>query len=444
MRFGFHKIDITPRLGVELCGFGPFLNRGAIAVRDRLWARAMAVEHDGRQAVVVSCDLAGICQETTDSARLLVHGATGLPPAAMLVSCTHTHSGPNTSELRIGWGEYDPPYMELLPQRLAAAAIGAIERLTEGRLLYAETPCEGIGLNREYDSNAPPLDEVLRETWRPAKPELTDTTCHVVAVEGDGGLLGFLSCFGCHPVCCCADTRFIHGDFVGVATNLLEHEHPGSVGLFLQGAEGDVNSCVVHKPAEEALPALDVITARYANAVRHGMQHAKPLEMDALRYVTARICFSRARWSEENLRDRLAADEEILHTPDATDEDYDFRMAAVRAVSLRRILRQIENGEALNRPVEVQAIRIGPLAFLASPFETFQAIKNEVRKRARSRIPLVLSLCNDYRGYAPDRVAFDRSDYVADLVPLICGHLPFDRLHEELPAQLLAIEAQLY
>ena len=33
MKFGFSKVDITPRVGVELCGFGPFLNRRAVAVR---------------------------------------------------------------------------------------------------------------------------------------------------------------------------------------------------------------------------------------------------------------------------------------------------------------------------------------------------------------------------------------------------------------------------
>ena len=97
----------------------------------------------------------------------------------------------------------------------------------------AEAPCEGIGLNREYDHDAP-LEEALRDQWRPARPELTDTTCRVLRVQAGGKLLGFASYFGCHPVVCCQETRYIHGDYCGVATNMLEREHPGSVGLFLQ------------------------------------------------------------------------------------------------------------------------------------------------------------------------------------------------------------------
>ena len=59
MRVGFAKNDITPRVGVELCGFGPFLCRKSIGIRDRLWARAMAIELDGKRMVLVTCDLAG-------------------------------------------------------------------------------------------------------------------------------------------------------------------------------------------------------------------------------------------------------------------------------------------------------------------------------------------------------------------------------------------------
>ena len=63
------------------------------------------------------------------------------------------------------------------------AAIEAIGNLRDATLGHAEVPCEGIGLNRECDRDAQPLEEVLSETWRPARPELTDTTCHVVAAR---------------------------------------------------------------------------------------------------------------------------------------------------------------------------------------------------------------------------------------------------------------------
>jgi len=443
MHIGFAKVDITPRVGVELCGFGPFLNRRSIAVRDRLWARAMAVEHDGTRAVVVSCDLVSVDLADTRRARALVREATGLPDEALMVSCSHTHSGPNTCPDRIGWGRLDEPYMELLAGRIARAAIEALGRLAPAALHHAQVPCEGIGVNREYDRDAPPLDECLREDWRPARPELTDTTCHVLRAEADGRTIGFASYFGCHPVCCCAETRYIHGDYAGVATNLLEREHPGSVGLFLQGAQGDVNTCCVHKPEAESLLALDVLASRYARAVRMGLAEARPLEVDVVRCAVREPTFRRRPWSQDDVRQLLAAEEAVLTAPDASDADGAVRLATVRALGLRRILDALDRGESLETPTQLQGIRIGPVALLAAGFEMFQAIKNEVRDGAAAPIPLVCGLANDIQGYAPDRTARERGGYAADFVPLMHGFVPYAKLDEELPRELLALDATL-
>ncbi len=443
MRFGFAKTDITPRVGVELSGFGAFINRHSIAVRDRLWSRAMAVEQDGKTLILSGNDLVGITAPATGRVRELVGSATGVEADAVMVHCTHTHSGPATAGYH-GWGEPDPPYLELLPDRIAAACIEAVDSLQEATLSHAEVPCEGIGLNREYDKDAPPLDDVLCDDWRPAKPELTDTTCHVMTVRGGDRLIGFLSYFGCHPVVCCAQTRYIHGDYAGVATNMLEREHPGSVGLFLQGAQGDVNSCVVHKAEQESLLALDVIAARYARSVREGMRCAQPIEADALAWTLQQVTFSRKALGIDYFREKLAEQEAIMHAPGASDASREVRLAMVYALAYRRLIAATQAGESLEPPTELQGLRVGPIAFLASPFETFQAIKNDVRQGARSPIALVMGITNDTLGYAPDRTAAERGGYAADTVPLILGTLPFAGIHDELVKGLLVVEEELY
>ncbi|MFW6189566.1 MAG: neutral/alkaline non-lysosomal ceramidase N-terminal domain-containing protein [Planctomycetota bacterium] len=443
MRIGFAKRDLTPRVGVELCGFGPFVNRKSVGIRDRLWARAMALEQGDARAVLVACDLIGVTREITHEVRRRVADATGLPGKALMISCSHTHSGPNPSPERIGWGAYDPPYAELLPGRIAAACIEALGATRPATLSHAEVPCEGIGRNREVKWQAPPLREVLQDDWRPEHPERTDTTCHVIKAEADGELLGFAGYFGCHPVVCCQDNRWIHGDFAGVATNMLEREHPGSVGLFLQGANGDVNTCVAHQPQQESLLALDVIAARYANSVHAGLQAAEPIETGPPTCAVREVEFTRRQPSEEELRAHLAKAEEMMQAPDADDEDREVRMATVRALALRRILGRMEDGRFPAPSTEVAALRIGPLMLLGSPFETFQAIKNEVHEKASSPIPLVMSLVNDGAGYAPDRETTDRGGYAVETGPLIHADLPYARAHEELVEALLGIEQEV-
>jgi len=359
-----------------------------------------------------------------------------------MVHCTHTHSGPTTIRLH-GWGVADIPYVETLPQRIAAAAIQAVANLQEATLSYAEAPCEGIGLNREYDVDAPPLADVLRDDWRPAKPELTDTTCHVLAAHAGERLIGFAGYFGCHPVVCCQETRYIHGDYAGVATNLLEREHPGAVGLFLQGALGDVNTCVVHKPEPESLLALDVIAARYANAVRLGIREAQPLSVDGVRHVLRPVSFTRKALSVADLRERLAEQETVLEAPDATDESPEVRMATVYALAYRGLIAAMQAGQPVQQPTELQGFRLGRLLLLGAPFEMFQAIKIEVQEAARPATALVMGPTNDCLGYAPDRTAAARGGYAADTVPLMLGMLPYEGIHDELVREFVALEGEL-
>lgn len=446
MLVGFAKNDITPHVGIELCGFGPFLCRRSIAIRDRLWARAMAVEHNEKRMIIVSCDLIGTTLEITNRVRAMVSRHTGLPKDALMVVSSHTHSGPNSGPY-IGWGQPDAVYLETLPSRIANACIHALENMQEAELSHTEAPCEGIALNREHEQETQPLMRVLQDDWRPAKPELTDTTCHVITAKVGDKLIGFISYFGCHPVVCCAQTRHIHGDYCGIATNMLEREHVGTVGLFLQGAQGDVNTCVAHKPEQESLLALDVIASRYANAVRGGIQQATPLQVDRIAYYRSKITFSWKDYPLKQLRGMLAERESRLHALDADDsvveESRETYMDTVWAIALRRLIARIKSGQSPVDPTEVHGIRIGPITILGSGFETFQAIKNDVVEKAAGPITLVTSLANDSVGYAPSHAAVERGGYAADFAPFIVGTLPYANIHKELVEALLSVDKKL-
>ncbi len=445
MKAGFSEIDITPRIGVQLAGFGPYINRYSIGVRDVLKARAAAFDINGTQAIMVSCDLVGVSAEIAQSVKHLVSSQTGIPTSNIMVHCTHTHSGPNTG-ICAGWGAEDDPYLTILPGRIAKACINAANTLQDVELHHAIVPCEGIGLNREYDKDAPPLSDVLLDTWRPAKPELTDTQCHILKfiTTSTREMCGFMAYFGCHPVVCCQSTRYIHGDYCGIAMNNLERENPGSVGLFLQGAQGDVNSCVVHKPEREALLALDIIAARFANSVRQGLQIATPLAAESLKCVDIMQKFTSKDIPLSKIKETLAEKEAIAYADGASDENYDVRMAVVTIVALRSLIQRIEQGEALQTQTgEIQGFRLGPVEFLSAPFEIMQAIKNEVVAAATAPIPLVMGLTNGLLGYAPDKTVAARGGYAADVVPMILRRMPLRDIHSELVQALLKADHML-
>ena len=91
MKAGFAVKNITPRVGVELCGFGPFLNRHSIGVRDFLEARAAAFEVAGKRVVLISCDLIGVPREIADLAKSVITAQRpDLTPADIMIACSHS------------------------------------------------------------------------------------------------------------------------------------------------------------------------------------------------------------------------------------------------------------------------------------------------------------------------------------------------------------------
>src|SRR5579885_2011271 len=120
LRAGFGEADITPPLKdkpVYLAGFGR--GRTALGVHDPLKARAVVFQHDGRKVAIASVDVVGLFYPDVLKIREKLPGFT-----YVLVSSTHTHSGPDTLGL---WGPrslasgVDPAYMDFLRARVVRA-----------------------------------------------------------------------------------------------------------------------------------------------------------------------------------------------------------------------------------------------------------------------------------------------------------------------------------
>ena len=150
MNAGFAQADITPRLGVQLVGYGPYRNRAAQKILAPLAARAMAVVQGRSRVLLVNLELCGTPRDLAIRISDAVARRTGFKSDEVFVTSTHTHSGPAIGGM-LGWGEPDAIYVETLPSRVAEAAEKAVKTLAPVEWRYAEVPCEGIAINRETD-----------------------------------------------------------------------------------------------------------------------------------------------------------------------------------------------------------------------------------------------------------------------------------------------------
>jgi hypothetical protein len=216
---GYGESILTPPLGVELMGYGFYLERRAESVLDDLKARAVYVEKGGVGAIIVSCDLVGLTVEMSDAARRGIASSLGLPPERVLVAATHTHTGPATMDMP-GLGEADPAYVRGLVPKIVAAAERAAADVREARISYAQETLEPIGYNRRRKSfeEIDPVLRVVHLRRRSDRLMLLGYACHAV-VLGRG--------------------RAVSADWPGAAVRAVEED--GDRALVLQGFCGDID-----------------------------------------------------------------------------------------------------------------------------------------------------------------------------------------------------------
>ena len=246
---GFSREVITPELSrpVYLAGFGR--NRQATRVHDQLTASAMSLTDGKQQLVLVALDLIGLGRS------FYLDLAASLPDVQLVLSCTHTHHGPDTIGL---WGPdlttsgLDPLYMEFLKETVLHAARSSLSQRYPANMRATEICVPGVAKNARDPEIVD--DELLVAQW-------TDP-------ENDDILLTLLD-FPCHPETLWTDNTSITSDYPYYLRFRIE-SFTGRPCVFLPGALGGMMTPDVEQHSfEEASFNGSTIALRGIKALAH-------------------------------------------------------------------------------------------------------------------------------------------------------------------------------
>src|SRR6478752_5811520 len=84
--------DITPPRGCPMAGY--YSVRGAEGTHDPLHAKALVLEKDGVRVALVALDLISTTRNLVEETRTLIEKETGIPGKNVMISATHSHTGP--------------------------------------------------------------------------------------------------------------------------------------------------------------------------------------------------------------------------------------------------------------------------------------------------------------------------------------------------------------
>lgn len=416
---GFARLDMTPPLGTYMRGY--FKARYVKGVLDPLYVRAIAFGEGDRSAVLLVLEMSEFEMGTAERWPVEIAEKLGLPREAVLMCCTHSHTAPG-----VDMEGSDPQYDVWLLRRLCDAARMALDDrkpVLDVRAGQRET--EGLTYSRRYrmkdgSMKGNPPAWTWEDVFKIEKPlGNVDRTLRLVRILRQDAPELLLVNFQSHPDC--IGGEYISADFPGAVCRRLEEAVPGAVGVFLQGAMGNMVCTNRTKP----LPAYG--SKGYNAAMAYGAEVADAaLEMykSLPSVMQGGLAYGQNFARSATKRGKLPLDycEDIVTRYEkggleAVDPDPKVATPIVAEAQVVWRLEQ-EQLDWVDMPVTVLAFC--GLALAGIPGELFSEVGRTIREGSPFPVTCTCSLTNGNCGYLPDLQAIEEGGYdtvCTDLAP---------------------------
>lgn len=392
MQVGFAQRDITPALGVAKIGMLRVIVPTEIL--DPLCACAAVFESGGTTIGFISLDVLSIRWTTTQQIRQGIEDRTGIPGGHIMVTASHTHGGPPTTNC--GDVSRDEAYLQGLIEHCISAVAEAHASRRPARIAIGRS-CEfDVAFNRRVVMR----DGTTRTHGRFSDPDALciegpiDPEVGVIAAQSlSGDPLGLILNFACHPTERCGDEVFTASWPGYMRAELADRGWPHA--LFLNGAAGDV--CPTDPSWNGAGRPMAETGAMMAAAAERALD-------DDLRWLSdAPLMAARARLDlpyreplQEQIRGTVRGAQRFVD-PDIYDR---WMPHLVDRIRTRR-----------TQPAEVQAFDFGEHVVVSMPAELFSWLGLQIKERTHPRRTAVVGYANGMVGYVPHVEAFERGGY---------------------------------
>jgi hypothetical protein len=392
------------------------------------------------QAVICDLDLALVSNSVDLSIRRAVGEATHTPLEAVRLSMSHTHAGPEV------WSTYlaDTPvvqsYLDSLVHQVAGAAYAAYRNLTPVTVTAGQGEVS-LAINRRQKLAG-------GRVVVGCNPDgFSDHSVPVVRLDTtEGTPLACIFGYAMHPTILGPPNRLLSPDYPGVARRSVELI-TGATPLFLQGSAGNqgpgwqgfTDDVTVAERAGQALaceaakvflacreerfqPIFDRI---WESGAPLGTWTLEPKPADAQLSVINRTVNlpvkpaplpAEAEAEAATLKDERQA----LIAAGAPLEEIEAITWRTKRADMRA--RHARNYSGLQeKAIEVQALRIGPVALVGVPLEPFAEIGVAVKQASPFTVTHVSGYTNGWLGYLPTAASYPEGGYEVDTTPFSAG-----------------------
>jgi hypothetical protein len=386
---GAAVVEITPRGSVFLYGY-PHVPRYSTGVNDPLECAALYLRNGEDHALFLANDVIYFTRALVAEIRCRVQEATGVLAEVIMITATHTHSGPIMADHLSNAADavlpkVDPGYLTWVAGKIVEAACAAIRSAVPAEVGLATARAMGVGTNRHDPAG-------------PADPEVPVLIARAADTRQP---IACMLVYGMHPTVLHEDSTLISGDFPAFTRSYLRQSVlPATCPvLFHNGASGNqsprhvtrANTFAEAKRLGELLgrTVADVVpTIEYSSdspiEVRHQRVPLSQREFPAPAQAELAVNVARGRY--EQLKADGAA-RQLVRTAECDVFGAEETAELSRAASDGRLADAI----AQCSPAEIQLIKVGPWTFVGWPGEYFVEYGLELKRRLERSFLITLA-----------------------------------------------------
>ncbi|MBT3319810.1 MAG: hypothetical protein HN948_03340 [Clostridia bacterium] len=409
MKSASTMIEITPPIGMAICGNirKDNISRG---VHDPLVCNAILCEHEETTVLFLVMDWAGIEVKDAKAIRERMADELNIPSENVIVSATHTHSGPYTIEMMDDAKESDKVRDYILDStgKIAQAVAQLPDAMEQVSLWSAQTHVEGLSFCRRLRM----ADGKVVMNWNEVDP--TDVVCATGKPDKQMSVVGFKRAdgtwqtimvnFALHPAICVGRDWLWSADWVHYLRESLRNTYAEKpIVHFINGAQGDVNHLNFEKFCLDAFPEAERYGYALAKHVVSAIDGSCKAE-DKLKVAGGAVALYKrtiprewTKWAKAKWAHCKGEIPELLHG--IPSEFYAKEIIAMES----------QQGDKYIFPMA--AVKLGDMAFVSLPGEIFSSVALDIKRNSPHEKTAVMGLTLGSSGYIPDEKAFLEGGY---------------------------------
>ncbi len=424
LKTGYGESVITPKLNSAIEGY--YVPRYSKGTLSDLKSIAFAISFDKTKVLLVSLDLCIVDAHAIATIKNAVKEKTGISTDNVIITATHTHTGPCVKANNFFLCEEEPikEYLNFVAEKTADACYFALNNLVPTKMGYSVVKApDRIAYIRRYKmkDGTTQTCPVINDTNIDHPIGTLDQRVNVLRFDRENAESVIIMNYGLH-----ADTvngELISSDWIGWVQDTISKCLNGAKCICIMGAQGDVGSTNVHPTKsdmndteisfdnEMKSPGMARFVGRaLAGAILQVYDKVEYIDVDVVKLINEEIMV------ELNVPDKkdlpLAHEYTNLHKQgkDHLIPYKGMELTTVVAEAMRMV--KLENSPK-EKSIVLTGLRLGNVALLGIPGEPFTEIGVKIKEIGGFGLIIPCALTNGYEGYFPSKQAFLEGGYEA-------------------------------